>query len=186
MRISDWSSDVCSSDLVATVGNPAGKPIIEFFDYNCGFCKRFHSETATPLLAAGDVKMILVHTPILVPGSERLAEFAAAANLQGKFEGAHHFLSQHNARDVAEADKLIPELVTAAGLDRAKFDRSLNDGAAKRQVEHNTRLSMTAGVARSEEHTSELQSLMRNQDAVLCFENKQPRSLDNAHSLTTR
>src|SRR3546814_17086582 len=91
MRISDWSSDVCSSDLqqrmqadqlaasarpvaealikgdaeVATVGNPAGKPIIEFFDYNCGFCKRFHSETATPLLAAGDVKMILVHTPIL-------------------------------------------------------------------------------------------------------------------------
>src|SRR3546814_2143739 len=35
---------------VATVGNPAGKPIIEFFDYNCGFCKRFHSETATPLL----------------------------------------------------------------------------------------------------------------------------------------
>src|SRR3546814_12340590 len=82
MRISDWSSDVCSSDLVATVGNPAGKPIIEFFDYNCGFCKRFHSETATPLLAAGDVKMILVHTPILGPGSERLAEFAAAANLQ--------------------------------------------------------------------------------------------------------
>src|SRR3546814_782070 len=132
---------------VATVGNPAGKPIIEFFDYNCGFCKRFHSETATPLLAAGDVKMILVHTPILGPGSERLAEFAAAANLQGKFEGAHHFLIQHNARDVAEADKLIPELVTAAGLDRAKFDRSLNDGAAKRQVEHNTRLSMTAGVA---------------------------------------
>src|SRR3546814_15887114 len=110
MRISDWSSDVCSSDLVATVGNPAGKPIIEFFDYNCGFCKRFHSETATPLLAAGDVKMILVHTPILGPGSERLAEFAAAANLQGKFEGAHHFLIQHNARDVAEADKLIPKL----------------------------------------------------------------------------
>src|SRR3546814_19623514 len=57
------------------------------------------------------------------------------------------FLIQHSARDAAEADKLIPELVTAAGLDRAKFDRSLNDGAAKRQVEHNTRLSMTAGVA---------------------------------------
>src|SRR3546814_18754925 len=63
------------------------------------------------------------------------------------FKGAQHFLIQQNARDVAEADKLIPELVTAAGLDRAKFDRSLNDGAAKRQVEHNTRLSMTAGVA---------------------------------------
>lgn len=132
---------------VATVGDPAGKPVIEFFDYNCGFCKRFHSETATPLLAEGGIKMILVHTPILGPGSERLAEFAAAANLQGKFEGAHHFLIQHSARDAAEADKLIPELVSAAGLDRAKFDRSLNDGAAKRQVEHNTKLSMTAGVA---------------------------------------
>lgn len=132
---------------VAVVGNPEGKPIVEFFDYNCGFCKRFHNETATPLLAAGDVKLILVHTPILGPGSERLAEFAAAAHLQNKFEGAHHFLIKHNARDAAEADKLIPELVAAAGLDRAKFDRALNDGAAKRQVEHNTQLSINAGVA---------------------------------------
>src|SRR3546814_18991322 len=90
--------------------------------------------------------MILVHTPILGPGSERLAEFAAAANLQGQFEGAHHFLIQHNARDVAEADKLIPEHVTAAGHDRAKFDRSLNDGSAKRQLEQNHRLSISAGV----------------------------------------
>lgn len=132
---------------VAVVGNPNGKPVVEFFDYNCGFCKRFHTETATPLLAEGGVKLILVHTPILGPGSERLAEFAAAAHLQGKFEGAHHFLIQHGAKDAAEADKLIPQLISAAGLDRTKFDRALSDGAAKRQVEHNTKLSQTAGVA---------------------------------------
>src|SRR3546814_18495300 len=123
---------------VATVGNPAGKPIIEFFDYNCGFCKRFHSETATPLLAAGDVKMILVHTPILGPGSERLAESAAAANLQGKFEGAHHFLIKHNARDLAAPAKPIPALVTAAGRHATKFHRTLNYEAATRQHETQT------------------------------------------------
>src|SRR3546814_16465405 len=106
---------------VATVGNPAGKPIIEFFDYNCGFCKRFNSETATPLLAAGDVKIILVHTPILGPGSERLAEFAAAANLHGTSEAAHHCLIQHHARDVTDANQRLPQLVTATTLHTATY-----------------------------------------------------------------
>src|SRR3546814_13848681 len=41
-----------------------------------------------------------------ISGSERISPLRAA-NLQGKFEGAHHFLIQHNARDVAEADKQI-------------------------------------------------------------------------------
>jgi len=132
---------------VAFVGDPNGKPIVEFFDYNCGFCKRFHAETATPLLAKGGTKIFMVHTPILGEGSVRMAEFAAAANLQGKFAAAHFFLIKQSAHTVAEANALMPELIAAAGLDKSKFDKSLADGTAKAQVDHNDKLSRTAGVA---------------------------------------
>lgn len=132
---------------VAFVGNPNGQPIVEFFDYNCGFCKRFHDETATALLAEGKTKLFLVHTPILGPGSWRLAEFAAAARLQGKFPAAHEFLSGHGAHDPASADQLIPDLIAHAKLDRAKFEKALADGSAKAEVSYNSALAQRAGVS---------------------------------------
>ncbi|QAY80151.1 DsbA family protein [Sphingosinicella sp. BN140058] len=140
-------SIIAGDDQVGFVGAPTGKPVIEFFDYNCGFCKRFHSETVGKLVADGNVKVLLVHSPILGPGSERLAELSAAAHLQGKFGAAHDFLIHHSAKDVAEADKLIPDLVAAAKLDKAKFDRALADGSAKKQVAYNSDLSKQAKVS---------------------------------------
>lgn len=131
---------------VAFVGAANGTPIVEYFDYNCGYCKRFHTETAHPLVAEGKTKLILVHTPIMGPGSERMAEFAAAANLQGKFGPAHSFLMQKSSKSVEEANAFMAELVTAAGLDKAKFDKALADKSAKNQVNHNTELSRKAGV----------------------------------------
>lgn len=138
---------IAGDKQVAFLGNADGQPVVEFFDYNCGFCKRFHSETATPLLAEGGTKLLLVHTPILSEGSSRLAEFAAAANLQGKFAPAHDFLMEHNASSVADANALKAQLIASAGLDEAKFEKALADGSAKSQVEHNSNLSKTAGVA---------------------------------------
>lgn len=132
---------------VAFIGNPNGVPVVEFFDYNCGFCKRFHAETAQPLMAEGNVKLILVQTPILGEGSHRLAEFAAAAHLQGKFGAAHSFLITKSAKDASEANALIPELVQAAGLDKAKFDKALADGSATQRVAYNSDLSIKAGVS---------------------------------------
>lgn len=138
---------IAGDEQVAFLGVADGTPVVEFFDYNCGYCKRFHAETATPLLAEGDTKLLLVHTPILSEGSHRLAEFAAAANLQGKFADAHNFLMEHNASSVADADALKSQLIAAAGLDEAAFENALADGSAKSQVEHNSSLSKDAGVA---------------------------------------
>lgn len=146
-RVRPVATEILADKQIASIGAANGQPIIEFYDYNCGFCKRFHKETATPLLAAdSNYRLLLVHTPILGPGSERMAEFAAAANLQGKFARAHEFLMQQSAHSVEEANALKDRLIAEASLDRARFDRALADGSAKRQVEHNTGLSMRAGV----------------------------------------
>ncbi len=138
---------LAGDDQIAAIGNPNGKPVIEFFDYNCGFCKRFSAETAKPLLESGHAKLILVHTPILGEGSVRMAEFAAAAHLQGKFEEAHDFLMEKSAKDAAEANAFLPELIAAAGLNKGKFEKALADGSATAEVEHNSALAQKAGVS---------------------------------------
>ena len=139
---------IAGDKQVAFIGNQKGKPIVEYFDYNCHFCKQFGKDTATPLLAKDkNIKILLVHTPILGPGSERMAEFAAAAQIQGKFEKAHEFLIAQNARTLEDADKLQAGLISAAGLDKAAFEKSLGNGTAKAIVEHNSKLSQEAGVS---------------------------------------
>ncbi|WP_162815087.1 DsbA family protein [Erythrobacter aureus] len=147
-RVAPVASTIFAGDKqVAFVGPEDGTAIIEFFDYNCGFCKRFSAETAKPLVAEGKTKIFLVHTPILGEGSVRMAELAAAANLQGKFAPAHNFLIENGAKTAAEADALIPQLIAAAGLDKRKFDKALADGSAKAQADHNAALAEKAGVA---------------------------------------
>lgn len=136
--------------LVGVVGNPKGTHrIVEFFDYNCGYCKVFASKSLKPLLASDPQAVVhLVQTPILGPGSRRMAEMAAAAQMQGptRFRAAHDWLLEQRAPTAAEADALRPALIAAARLDKAAFDRSLSDGSAARIIDHNAELARKAGV----------------------------------------
>lgn len=139
---------IAGDRMVGFVGNPkAAKHVVEFFDYNCGFCKRFSRNTVTPLANSGKVMIHLVQTPILGPGSRRMSEFAAAAMLQGRFAKAHEYLIEQHAPAAADADKLKPALIAAAGLDRVKFEKALKDGSAAKIVDHNAAISEKAGVS---------------------------------------
>src|SRR5215216_4808906 len=63
-------------DLV--LGNPVAKmTVVEFFDYNCGYCKRALPEVAKLIESDRDVRVVLKEFPVLGPGSL----FAAKAAL---------------------------------------------------------------------------------------------------------
>lgn len=130
--------------LIPKLG-PGGAPdVVEFFDYNCGYCKVFAQQTADPMISKGRIRLHLVQAPILGEGSQRMAEFAAAAQLQGKFAQAHAFLLKQHARTVAEAEAVRADLIRTAGLDAARFANSLKDGSAKRIVLHSFDLATKA------------------------------------------
>ncbi|MBR6412279.1 MAG: DsbA family protein [Alphaproteobacteria bacterium] len=76
-----------------SLGNPQGKfVIIEFFDYQCGWCKRSHKALSEMLESekAKDIRIIPVATPIFGAGSELIAKYVLAAGKQGKFKEMHH------------------------------------------------------------------------------------------------
>lgn len=72
------------------IGNPDGDvTVVEFFDYNCPYCKRVAPEVETLLEFDPDVRVVYREWPILGEGSVYAARAALAARNQGKYEEFH-------------------------------------------------------------------------------------------------
>ena len=63
------------------LGNPAGDvTVVEFFDYNCGFCRRAHQDMKTLIESDPNVRFVLKEFPILGPDSQAAHTVAIAFN----------------------------------------------------------------------------------------------------------
>ncbi|MGE0240775.1 MAG: DsbA family protein, partial [Parvibaculaceae bacterium] len=104
-------------DLVG--GNPQGKvTLVEFFDYNCGYCKRAFPDVMKMVESDKDLKLVMKEFPILGPGSVYAARAALASRKQGKYWEYHMALMAHEGRiDEAVAD----QVAEASGLDVKKL-----------------------------------------------------------------
>ena len=83
--------DVLERDPNAPVlGNVDGDvTIVEFFDYNCPYCKRVKPEIQALMAADPDIRLVYRELPILGEGSVFAARAALAARNQGKYEEFH-------------------------------------------------------------------------------------------------
>ena len=70
--ISSAASDIFNSARDGVLGNPNGSvTIVEFFDYNCGFCKRAHQDMEALIKSNPDLRFVLKELPILGPDSQK-------------------------------------------------------------------------------------------------------------------
>src|SRR5512138_3845273 len=76
-----------------TAGNPDGDlTIVDFFDYNCPFCKDSAVHLERLVKADGRIKLVYKDWPVLTPTSIIGAKLALGAKYQGKYLAAHHAL----------------------------------------------------------------------------------------------
>ena len=72
------------------VGNPDGSTtLVEFFDYNCPYCKRSAQDVKVLIGRDDDVRVVYREWPILSEGSLFAARAALAARKQGRYEDMH-------------------------------------------------------------------------------------------------
>ena len=77
--ISDLSGLIFNAPKQAVLGNPNGKvTLVEFFDYNCGYCKRALDDITSLVKEDKDLRFVLKDFPVLGPGSVEAAEVAIA------------------------------------------------------------------------------------------------------------
>lgn len=101
------------------LGNPDGDVVIvEFFDYNCTYCKVVTDPLLDTVKNDGKVKVVLKELPILSQDSLTASRIALAAQMQGKYEAVHRaFMKNRGKLDEATALKLA----VAAGADEEKL-----------------------------------------------------------------
>ena len=85
------------------VGNPNGKvTMVEFFDYNCGWCKRGFPEVLALIEGDKDLKFVMKEFPIFGGDSDYAAQAAIAANKQGKYWDLHVAMMSHEGKITKE------------------------------------------------------------------------------------
>jgi protein-disulfide isomerase len=108
---------------IPVLGNPDGDlTVVEYFDYQCPYCKKLAPELATVVREDGKIRLVLKDWPIFGAGSRSAAQLALAAKYQNKYQEAHDALI--GAREKL-SDANIPELLTKAGVDVEKARQDL-------------------------------------------------------------
>ncbi|RUM98644.1 DsbA family protein [Pseudaminobacter arsenicus] len=127
--IEDSRADIFNAAYDGVVGNPDGKvTIVEFYDYNCGFCKRAQEDMLALTEADPDLRFVLKEFPILGPDSQKahvvsMAFRAMAPEKYGKF---HNQLLGGEGRATEEG---AIKIALALGADEAKLREEMKNPA---------------------------------------------------------
>jgi protein-disulfide isomerase len=121
----DEASVLRDPDIVVAGNTNGDIAIVEWFDYNCPYCRKLQPELQQVVHDDGNVRWVLKDWPILGPTSVVAARMALACKYQDKYLPAHDALLGVNAK-LTEAR--IDELLAGAGVDvdRAKRDLAAN------------------------------------------------------------
>ena len=125
-------------------GDPDGDvTVVEWFDYNCGYCKRSYKQIASLIEKDPKVRVVFLEYPILSKGSEEASRVALAARRQGKYWDMHGALLQHRGRaDMAAALKIAEKL----GLDMERLKKDAEGEEVKAEIKRVSELAQKMGI----------------------------------------
>lgn len=113
------------------LGNPKGDvTIVEFFDYQCPYCKKAHPMVEKVVKADGNVRFVLKDWPIFGDASVFAAQAVLGAAQIGKYQPAMQALMKTKAK-LSHDD--VEKALTDAGLSMKELAAAVN--------KHNTRIS---------------------------------------------
>jgi protein-disulfide isomerase len=139
---------IFSSPRGVTLGNKDGDvTFVEFFDYNCGYCKRAMSDMLDLLKADPKLKVVLKEFPVLGPGSVEAAQVAVAVRMQDP--GGKKYLDFHQrllgARGQADKTHALAA-AKEAGLDMARIEKDMSSPEVRATLEENFKLAEAMGM----------------------------------------
>lgn len=126
-------------------GNPKGDvTVVEFFDYNCGYCKRVLPMVQALLEKDKNVRVVLKDFPILGPASDAAAKWALAAQKQDKYFEFHRTLM--DSKEPIN-DESLQKVAAGVGMDVNQAKKDVEGTAILLQIEKNRALAGKLGLS---------------------------------------
>jgi len=125
--IKDAKDEIFHSPFDGVVGNPNGKvTIVEFYDYNCGYCKRAMADMQALIAADPDLRFVLKEFPILGPDSQR-AHVVSQAFLKLMPEKYPEFHNKLLGAQGRAGEESAVKLAVSLGADEARLRETMKD-----------------------------------------------------------
>lgn len=142
--IASNAAEIFREPNASLAGNADGDiTVVEWFDYNCGFCKRGLSEVVKLVERDPKVRVVFKELPILSKGSEEAAKIALAAKRQGKYWEIHRaLLSARGQANEASALKIAEQ----HGLDMDKLKKDMASPEVQAELDHSELLAKKMGI----------------------------------------
>ena len=123
------------------VGNPSGDvTLVEFFDYNCGYCKKALADVQTLMKSDPKLRVVLKDFPVLGPDSVEASRVALAVKnqLQGQKLLDYH-VKVMDSRGRVNAERAVA-VAREIGVDVARLQKDMEGAEVRNALQENMAL----------------------------------------------
>ena len=146
--IKNHTEALFNSPRQVTLGNPQGDvTFVEFFDYNCGYCKRALNDMVELMNKDPKLKVVLKEFPVLGPASVEAAQVAVAVRMQDKTGKKYLEFHQKLLLGRGQADKARAMAVAKdIGMDMARLEKDLKSDEVNATLQESMKLAEALGL----------------------------------------
>jgi protein-disulfide isomerase len=145
--IAEHREKLFNSPHQAVLGNPQGDvTLVEFFDYNCGYCKRALADKLELIKSDPKLRLVLKEFPVLGPGSREAAKVSIAVRMQDK--SGKKYLEFHQKLLGGRSADRARALAAArdAGVDMARLEKDLATPEVDASIDEVMHLAEALGI----------------------------------------
>jgi len=137
-----------NSSRQVVLGNPKGDvTLVEFFDYNCHFCKGALPALMDLMKDDNKLRVVLKEFPVLGPGSVEAAKVAVAVRMQDKSGKKYLDFHQKLLGGRGQADKARALAVAKeVGMDMTRLEKDMASDEVRVSLEESLKLAETLGL----------------------------------------
>lgn len=146
--ISDNAKALYNAPLQTTLGAADGtRTVVEFFDFNCGYCRKALGDTLALIADEPNVRIVLKELPILGPDSVEAAKVAIALQMHHPSAGEslefhRRLLAKKGRVDRAAALEVAADL----GFNAGEIEKDAASVEVNEALQQNTRLASALGI----------------------------------------
>ncbi|UUX49176.1 DsbA family protein [Nisaea acidiphila] len=144
LALSQLQAEITANPNDPVLGNPDGDvTVVEFFDYQCGYCKRMVAPVIQLLKQDPNVRWVMKEFPILGPASVTAARASVAARNQGAYREFHVALMGYRGK---LSDAAVFQTAREVGLDLDKLKADMNAPETEKTIREATLLARSIGI----------------------------------------